>query len=71
VLLLGSLGFENAYAFAMRGDDARRRGIRTLTDLASQAPDLAFATDVEFLERSEWKGVQRAYGMRFRSAHPY
>src|SRR3546814_2896726 len=26
VRLLGALGFENAYAFAMRGDDARARG---------------------------------------------
>src|SRR3546814_8258777 len=36
--LLGALGFENAHAFAMRGDDARARGIATLDDLARQAP---------------------------------
>ncbi|HVJ02482.1 MAG TPA: ABC transporter permease/substrate-binding protein [Sphingomonas sp.] len=71
VTLLGSLGFENAYAFAMRGDDARRRGIRTLADLARQAGDLDLATDVEFLERPEWAAVRRAYGLRFRSARPY
>lgn len=71
VTLLGSLGFENAYAFAMRGDDARRRGIATIADLAQVAPSLRLATDVEFLERSEWKAVQRAYGLRFAEAHPY
>lgn len=71
VTLLGSLGFENAYAFAMRGDDARRRGIATIADLAEVAPSLRLATDVEFLERSEWKAVQRAYGLRFAEAHPY
>jgi len=71
VTLLGSLGFENAYAFAMRGADAKRRGIRSIADLAPVAPTLNFATDVEFLERSEWAAVKRAYGLSFKSAHPY
>lgn len=69
--MLGSLGFENAYAFAMRGDDARRRGIASLADLAAQAPGLNLATDVEFLERPEWRAVRDAYGLRFKSARPY
>jgi osmoprotectant transport system permease protein len=71
VILLGSLGFENAYAFAMRGDDAKRRGIRSIADLAPIAPTLNLATDVEFLERPEWAAVKRAYGLSFKSAHPY
>nr|WP_218625138.1 ABC transporter permease/substrate-binding protein [Sphingomonas sp. dw_22] len=71
VTLLGSLGFENAYAFAMRGDDAKRRGIASIADLAPVAPTLNLATDVEFLERPEWAAVRRAYGLRFKSAHPY
>jgi len=71
VTLLGSLGFENAYAFAMRGPDAKRRGIASLTDLAAQAPQLNMATDVEFLERSEWRAVRDAYGLSFKSARPY
>ena len=71
VTLLGSLGFENAYAFAMRGEDAKRRGIASLSDLARQADELDFATDVEFLERPEWAAVRRAYGLNFKSAHPY
>lgn len=71
VTLLGALGFENAYAFAMRGDDAKRRGITSLNDLASQAWNLDFATDIEFLERPEWAAVRRAYGLRFQSARPY
>lgn len=69
--MLGSLGFENAYAFAMRGEDAKRRGIATLADLAGQAPQLDLATDVEFLERPEWRAVRDAYGLRFKSARPY
>ena len=71
VTLLGSLGFENAYAFAMRGDDAKRRGIASIADLAPQAPQLNLATDVEFLERPEWRAVKAAYGLSFKSAHPY
>jgi osmoprotectant transport system permease protein len=71
VTLLGSLGFENAYAFAMHGEDAKRRGIASLSDLARQADELDFATDVEFLERPEWAAVRRAYGLNFKSAHPY
>ena len=71
VRLLGALGFENAYAFAMRGDAARRRGIRTLDDLAAQSPQLTLGSDLEFLERPEWRAVRAAYPMRFAKAVPY
>ena len=71
VRLVGSLGFENAYAFAMRGADARRRGIATLADLAPASPALALGSDLEFLERPEWAAVRRVYPLRFRSATPY
>lgn len=71
VRLIGALGFENAYAFAMRGDDARRRGIRTLDDLARASPALVLGSDLEFLERPEWAAVRRAYPLRFRRATPY
>ena len=71
VASLGSLGFENAYAFAMRGRDARARGIATLDDLAKVAPRLSFGTDLEFLDRAEWAAVRRAYGLRFASSRPY
>jgi osmoprotectant transport system permease protein len=69
--LLGTLGFENSYAFAMRGDDAARRRITSIADLAPIAPRLRLATDIEFLERPEWAAVRQAYGLRFQSAHPY
>ena len=71
VRLVGSLGFENAYAFAMRGADARRRGIATLADLAPASSGLALGSDLEFLDRPEWAAVRRAYPLRFRSATPY
>jgi osmoprotectant transport system permease protein len=71
VRLLGPLGFENAYAFAMRGEDAKRRGIASLDDLVPVAPQLHLGTDLEFLERPEWAAVQRSYPLHFGSAHAY
>jgi len=69
--LLGRLGFENAYTFAMRGDRVKALGIASLDDLAARAPGLNFATDPEFLERPEWKAVRRLYAIRFGAANAY
>lgn len=71
VRLVGALGFENAYAFAMRGNDARRRAIASLTDLVGAAPGLTLGSDLEFLERPEWAAVRKAYPLRFRATTPY
>ena len=71
VRCLGPLGFENAYAFAMRRDRARDRSIETLADLSRAAPELDFGTDLEFLDRPEWKSVQRAYALRFKKVVPF
>lgn len=71
VRVIGALGFENAYAFAMRADDARSRGIATLDDLAGQAPQLDLGSDLEFLERPEWAAIRRAYAMNFKSMRAY
>lgn len=71
VRMMGSLGFENAYAFAMRRRAARARGIATLDDLARAAPALALGSDLEFLDRPEWRAIRDAYRLRFRSMTPY
>ena len=71
VRLIGPLGFENAYAFAMRGADAKARGIASLTDLVAAAPSLKLGSDLEFLERPEWAAVRRAYPLRFAAAKSY
>ena len=67
----GALGFENAYAFAMKADAAKARGIATLADLARAAPQLRLGSDLEFLDRPEWAAVQRAYGLRFAAPRAY
>jgi osmoprotectant transport system permease protein len=71
VRVLGSLGFENAYAFAMRADRARAQGIASIADLSRQAPGLTLGSDLEFLSRPEWKAVEAAYGLKFRGATAY
>jgi len=71
VLVLGSLGFENAYAFVMRPDRAEALGIASLADLAREAPRLKLGSDLEFLSRPEWKAVDGAYGFSFRSERSY
>ena len=67
IRMLGSLGFENAYALAMPRDRAENLGIRSIADLASHAAQLSIAGDYEFFERPEWKAIRDAYGLRFRA----
>nr|AGU09950.1 Substrate binding domain of ABC-type glycine betaine transport system [uncultured organism] len=69
--LLGSLGFENAYALAMRESDAAKAGIVSLADLAAAAAGLRLAADLEFLDRPEWQAVRAAYGLRFADTRAY
>ena len=65
VKLLGSLGFENAYALAMRRDRAEALGIHTIEDLARQSANFSIAADVEFFVRPEWRALQQDYGLHF------
>ncbi|MHB8529761.1 MAG: ABC transporter permease/substrate-binding protein [Caulobacteraceae bacterium] len=71
VVVLGPLGFENAYALAMRADRARSLGIADLDDLARQAGSLGLGADLEFLARPEWRSIRDAYGLRFRRMVSY
>lgn len=71
VVVLGSLGFENAYAFVMRPDRAKALGVASLEDLARKAPQLTFGSDLEFLSRPEWRSVEAAYGLKFRTQRSY
>jgi osmoprotectant transport system permease protein len=66
VVTLGALGFENAYAFAMRADDAERLGVRTLDDLTRHAHAMRIGGDYEFFARPEWASARDAYALRFR-----
>ena len=59
---LGSLGFENAYIFAMRADRAQALHITSLADLAAH-PELRIGGDFEIFSRPEWRAVAQAYGL--------
>jgi osmoprotectant transport system permease protein len=71
VLLMGALGFENAYALAMKRQRAEALGIRTLADLARAAPQMQLGADLEFLTRPEWRSVQGRYGLHFAGQRSY
>ncbi|MGN6517469.1 MAG: ABC transporter permease/substrate-binding protein [Rhizomicrobium sp.] len=65
VLALGSLGFENAYAVAMRRATADALHIDTLPDLAAHAGSMTIGGDYEIFSRPEWRAVTDAYGLHF------
>ncbi|MEO0689885.1 MAG: ABC transporter permease/substrate-binding protein [Pseudomonadota bacterium] len=71
IRVLGRLGFENAYAFAMRRDRAADLGVTSLEDLVAVAPRLIVGGDPEFFERPEWIAVRDAYGMRFKETRNF
>jgi osmoprotectant transport system permease protein len=64
---VGALGFENAYALAMRRARARALGVASLADLAPRALALTLGSDLEFLSRPEWRAIQAAYGLDFKA----
>jgi osmoprotectant transport system permease protein len=67
VTVVATLGFENAYALAMRREHAGRLGIRRIGDLAMHAATLTMGSDYEFFGRPEWKDLRAAYGLDFAS----
>src|SRR3546814_8738245 len=65
VRLVAALGFENAYALAMREDHAAELGVTSIADLAPYAPKLSIGSDYEFFARPEWRALRKAYGLQF------
>jgi len=60
------LGFENTFALVMRGVDARRLGIRKISDLAAHAASIRPGFGYEFLEREDgFPGLVKTYGLAF------
>ena len=50
---LDPLGFENTFAMVVRGDDAEKFHLRTMSDLAPIAPQWHVGVGYEFLERPD------------------
>jgi osmoprotectant transport system substrate-binding protein len=60
------LGFEDAFAMVVRGDDARRLGLRTISDAVKIAPNWRLGVGYEFESRPDGlAGLSAAYGLRF------
>ena len=71
ITYVGPLGFENAYAFAMRPEKAAALHIGSLADLAAYAGRMKIGGDFEIFSRPEWRSVEHAYGLRFGTERVY
>src|SRR2546426_9940870 len=58
------LGFNNTFAMVVRGEDARREHLRTISDIAAIAPRWRVGAGYEFLER---RSEERRVGKECRS----
>jgi osmoprotectant transport system substrate-binding protein len=64
--VLPSLGFNNTFAIVVRGDDARRLNLKTISDAAPQTPRWRAGFGYEFMERPDgFKGLAQTYGLTF------
>ena len=60
------LGFNNSFALVIRGEDAQRLHLRTLSDAGKYAPNWRLGVGYEFLERPDgFAGLARAYNFHF------
>jgi osmoprotectant transport system substrate-binding protein len=61
------LGFENTFAMIIRGEDAKKYNIQTLSQAAKYTPKLRGGFGYEFTEREDgFPGLAKTYNLRFR-----
>lgn len=64
--VLPSLGFENTFAMIVRGDDAKRYNLQTLSQAAQYTPQWRGGFGYEFLEREDgFPGLAKTYNLQF------
>ena len=60
------LGFNNTFAMVIRGEDAARLGVRTLSQAAAYTPQWRAGFGYEFLERPDgYPGMAKTYQLKF------
>jgi osmoprotectant transport system substrate-binding protein len=60
------LGFDDTFAMVIRGDDARRLHLETMSEAAAFTPQWRAGFGYEFMERPDgYKGLVASYGLRF------
>jgi osmoprotectant transport system permease protein len=65
---LPPLGFQNTYAIAVRRETAERLQLKTLSDLGRSSRSLRAGLTPDFIGRADGlPGIEKAYGIRFRS----
>jgi len=63
------LGFDNTFAMVIRGDDARRLHLTTLSEAAQYTPEWRLGVGYEFEQRPDGlPGLSKAYGLKFKDA---
>lgn len=63
------LGFNNTFAIMVRGADARRLGLDTISEVARYTPEWRAGFGYEFLARADgFSGLASLYGLRFAEA---
>lgn len=61
------LGFNNSFAMVIRGDDAKRLHLHTLSEAAKYTPQWRLGVGYEFQERPDGlRGLSAAYGLKFK-----
>jgi glycine betaine/choline ABC-type transport system substrate-binding protein len=61
-----TFGFNDTFAIEIRGEDARRLGLKTISQAAAHTPQWRAGFGYEFTERPDgYKGLAATYGLRF------
>lgn len=67
IAVTGPLGFENTFAMIVRGDDAQRLHLSTLSESAQYTPQWRLGVGYEFQERPDGlRGLSAAYNLHFK-----
>ena len=60
------LGFENTFAILVRGEEARRRNLKTISDAAPHTPRWRAGFGQDFMSRADgYPGFSKSYGLKF------
>src|SRR5437763_15813185 len=66
LMVSAPLGFDNTFAILVRGEDARRYSLKTISDAAKYAPQWHAGFGHDFMNRQDgYPGFSRTYGLRF------
>ena len=72
VHMLGMLGLDDSYAFAVRQETADEYGLETISDLAEVAENLVFAAEHDFFSEegsAKFGPISEFYGLDFKKAN--